>query len=467
MLTALACTLSSAQDQLNRLNVAVTDHKGQAVTGLQASDFRIQEDGKARNIVFLRFSGDQPGPAKQAVAGEYSNRAGAAPHATVILLDLLNEQQMIGGSVISDQLTRAFKNIESCEDLYLYFLTTKGELYPVRPLPKPGAPLQPAAEPWSRNLTPMLDAALKTVTSFQSPDNYEIKTRVEMTTHALREIGTEMQVMPGRKNLVWMTRGIPLNGHSITEGGMVDFSTNIRVLCELLQRVEIAVYPVGAPLDSESDLALVEIAGLTGGRKYAFGGIGDAVRDAVADSRANYQIAFGSTSERMDSKHRKVRVTCTRKDVRLQTISGFYDLVAMPQRAVVEHALVENTARSPLDANDIGVRASVAPDPALPHQTRIDVRIDPADLLLTEAQGYRTGKILVVFTTYGPGGLLEPRPSLRPDIKLTPEQYAAAARDGIEYHPSMALSADVRKVRVIVVDDELAAIGSVTIPIQR
>jgi len=443
----MACTLSSAQEQLNRIDVAVTDRKGQPVTGLQSSDFRIQEDGKPRNIVFFRFAGDQPAPAKPTAAGEYSNRGGAVPHATVILLDLLNEQEQMTGPVISDQLTRAFKNIESTDDLYLYFLTTKGEVSPVHALPKPGAALQPAGEPWSRNLAPLLDTALKTVTAFRPQDNLDAKARIEMTTHAIRDLGTQMQVIPGRKNLVWMTRGIPLNGYSIAAGAIVDFSTSIRVLCELLQRVEIAVYPVGAPLDSESNLALNEIAGLTGGRKYAFGGVGDAVRDATADSRATYQIAYESLSERMVSKHRKLHVTCTRKDARLETVSGLYDLVTLPGRADLERELVENAARSPLDSTDIGLRATASPDPAAPRQTLFDVHIDPADL----RQG---AKVNVIFAPYGPAGLLD-------------ERYRVVVQNGVEAHPSIPLNADVRRMRVIAVDGELGAVGSVTIPIQR
>ena len=71
---ACLCTLASAADGLNKLNVAAVDSQGQPVRGLQSSDFQLQVDGKSRPITFFRFTG------------------GAPLRPTVILIDLLSDR---------------------------------------------------------------------------------------------------------------------------------------------------------------------------------------------------------------------------------------------------------------------------------------------------------------------------------------------------------------------------------------
>jgi hypothetical protein len=196
--------------------------------------------------------------------------------------------------------------------------------------------------------------------------------------------------------------------------------------------------------------------------------VGDAVQQATTDSRSNYEIAFYSAAaEKPDGKHHKLRVTCTRKDVRLQTVPGFYSLLASRKPGDDERMTLEIALRSPFEATDIGLRASASPDPDAAQKMRIDMRVDPADLLLSQAQDHRTGKISFLFAPYGPSGLEQPAAPLTLNVSLTPEQYETATRDGIVVRHSIAVGADVRKVRVIVVDGELGAAGSVTIPIQR
>jgi hypothetical protein len=138
--------------KLVKLNVVALDAQGQPATGLHNTDFQLQEDGKPRDIAFFRFTGGQPLPAKPE-PGEYSNRAGATSHATVVLIDLLNDRLM-SDSTIGREITDALKNLESSEGLYLYFLTPRGDLYPVHPLPKFDTAMTPDAEPWTRNIAP-------------------------------------------------------------------------------------------------------------------------------------------------------------------------------------------------------------------------------------------------------------------------------------------------------------------------
>jgi VWFA-related protein len=468
VVAALICTLASAADKLNRLNVVALDPKGQPVTDLQSADFQLLEDGKPRKIAFFRFTGDKPLPATRPVPSEYSNRAHPALRATVVLIDLLSDR-MMSGSVIDQDVTRALKNLESSEGLYLYFLTSRGELYPVHPMPKPDTEVTPADEPWTRNIAPMLQASLKTLFGFKPVDDRDIKVRFDLTINALRELGSQMTQVSGRKNLVWVTHGIPLNGVSISMQGRVDFTNPIRRFCQELEQAQIVVYPVeqsmsgaAAAIATESEQTLEEFAGLTGGREYRSGRVDEAIQQALTDFRANYQIAYYSASLDPDGKHHKLRVTCARKQVRLQTEPGFYALVPPDSPGNLERIAFDSAAHSPFDAAEIGLRASVSPDPATSRNMRFDIRIDAADLLLRQAQDRHTGRVSLLFA-----GLDQPGPPAPLDISLTPEQYETAMRDGIELRLTIPVGAAVRKLRPIVVDRELGAVGSVTIPIQH
>ena len=302
VVATLTCTLAGAADRLNRLNVVALDPQGQPVTGLQSADFQILEDGKPRKIAFSRFTADKPLPAASLGPGEYANRAGAPLRATVILVDLLSDR-MMSGSVISQDIEHSLKNLESTENLYLYFLTYHGELYPVHPLPKPDTEVTPAGEPWTRNIAPMLQGTLKNLFGIKPVDDRDIKVRFELTVNALRELGAQMRQVSGRKNLIWVTHGTPIYGFSISTQARMDFTYPLRQVCQELEQAQIVVYPVeqsmrgaGAAMGTESEQALQEFADLTGGRRYGSGRVDEALQQAMTDFRANYHIAYYSAS---------------------------------------------------------------------------------------------------------------------------------------------------------------------------
>jgi len=68
---------------------------------------------------------------------------------------------MMSDSIMGREVTEALKNLELSEGLYLYMPTTRGELYPIHPLPKLDTEAKPEAAPWTQNVTPLLQAALK------------------------------------------------------------------------------------------------------------------------------------------------------------------------------------------------------------------------------------------------------------------------------------------------------------------
>jgi hypothetical protein len=109
----------------------------------------------------------------------------------------------------------------------------------------------------------------------------------------------------------------------------LDFTKPLRRFSEELAEAQIVVYAVeqsiaGVAIETERAETFDAFTGITGGREYSSDRAGDAIQQARTDSRANYELAYYSAPQKPDGKYHKLRVTCARKDVRLQTKLGFY-----------------------------------------------------------------------------------------------------------------------------------------------
>jgi len=284
-----------------------------------------------------------------------------------------------------------------------------------------------------------------------------------------------MGEMSGRKNLVWVTHGVPIAGYSIEAQMVLDFTNPLRGFCERLAQAQIVVYTVaqslsGVSIGTPSIQTLQQFSEITGGREYGSDRAGDAIQQAITDSRANYEIAYYSAAPNPDGKHHKVRVVCERKDVRLQTEEGFYALApasGSPATALQSRELpleIATAAHSPFDATQIGLRASVSRDPRDSQKRRFEVHIDAADLLPCPARDPDAGKVFVAFVAYDQWQ----KPLAEPALStLTPEQFEAAKGGEITLSDAIPVPQGIPKVRLIVVDAELGTVGSLTIRFQR
>ena len=205
------------EPRLMDLNVIAVDSHGQPVTDLKGDDFQITDAGKPQTISYFRINqmNSRREPLSALGANEFSNRVSdQPPGATVILFDLLNLGFGARGMATS-QLERDLPQIETADSLYLYVLSVDGGLFPVhdvRPLAAPGEdPIsmpEPASGPWTSRAKPMLDNAMRVVTRIR-PVDIDVFTRILVTFHALEALGARVAAIPGRKNVIWITDGIP------------------------------------------------------------------------------------------------------------------------------------------------------------------------------------------------------------------------------------------------------------------
>jgi VWFA-related protein len=460
------------------LNVIALDAHGEPVTDLTADDFQVTDAGKSRTLSFFRHNGAQAEQIQPPGLNEFTNRVNGEPtHATVLLFDLMNEGFSSRGTA-ANEIVRYLQTLESADSLYFYILTINGRLVALRPIPEEGAaPPAPGTPPWTRQIRARIDEALKSLTANRSSD-IDVAGRVQLTYTALNDLGGQLSTMPGRKNVVWVTDGVPiaLGRERSDTGEPVDFTPQLRQLSESLDRDGVALYPVrqvmlgspdeigaesgvgqtgGAGIGVQSISTLNEFADVTGGRPSTDPDIGKVLKQAMLDLRSSYQIGYYAPSDNWNSKFHKLKLVCKRKGVRLQAKTGYY---AWPEpvgtRAQQAFAA---TAGAAFDAGEIGMRASVS------EGRRLSVRIDAKDIALVQDGAGYSGQLRIQTVGYLPEARNEVSPVSPVDLHLTSEQRDQALKDGIEFAQDVKLGQEM-KFRVIVFDRSSNSVGSVTVP---
>jgi len=455
---------AESPQRLVRLMVAATNSKGEPVKDLHASDIQVREDGKVHQPVFFHFDGTRRA-VESATSGEVVNRPAVTP--TLILLDRWNEQMMLATSAWIN-LGEALQRLESVRRVFIYFLTNHGDLYPVHPLPATDADLRAMAAPTPAELRGKLDEAVKKLQGFRDIDVQDPVLRANTTFRALNALGAQMASIAGRKNFIWVSRGIPLTVR-ISGGDWLDFTPQVRQLSTAAAQSHIAIYTVdesangaGADLAGLSRQTLQMVSALTGGRWYPSDNAEPAFAGALSDGQASYRLAYYAPIREKDRKEHKIRVESSQRGVHLLTREGYFGDAVEPDPEELEQAVFSSERRSPFDATEIGLRVVVSPVPSSKY-SHFAIHIDPADALLEQRGGNYQGRLALMFASYRQGFLKEATAPLPLDVNLTPDQFKRAQKDGIDASQDLPEAADVDKIRVMVFDRRMFALGSVTV----
>jgi len=481
------------------LNVVALDSHGAPVTDLTRDEFRIADAGKPEAIAFFRHRDSVAKPTPRLAPGEYSNRSAAnVPRATLILFDMLNQKFGTRGAT-NNNLIHDLQSVESADYLYLYILTVNGGLFPVHGLPgAEGEVSPPGGEPWTRHIKEMMDQALKDVLQVREPlVVQDIEWRAQMTFRALDALGADLSRIPGRKSIVWLSDGVPiaLGPRRSDNGDFVDFTPLLRQMTEIMDRSNVSIYAVrsimigssdninapdssdsiagarGMPRGSatgpsvydgaESLATLDTFANLTGGRPDAGKDIGSALRQALSDVRTSYQIGYYPPAANWDDKFHKLRITCTRKGVRIQAKTGYYAWREPPGAQSTE--AVRSALATRFDAAEIGLTARLVPLGAL--NARLEARIDAHDVVLVHQGDSYRGELRIAFATLIPGAQPVLSIVMPFDVSLSSKDRDKALDEGIAASQTLKLNEDAAAVRLVVVDRGSRAIGSVTVPV--
>jgi len=443
------------------LDVAAINSKREPVTDLRASELRIREDGKVYPAVFFHFAGPKRAM-MPLVEGESANRPAVTP--TLILFDRWNERMTVALSAWNS-LGAALQHLESVDGIFIYFLTNHGDLFPVHPLPSADADLRAMAEPTPVELRAKLDDAVRTLNGFRDVDVQDPFLRINTTFRALYLLGSQMAAIAGRKNLIWVTHGFPL---TLMLPEIIDFEPQIRQFSAAANASQIALYTVDESVEGVADMGSVfrqtldMFSSLTGGRLYPTDNTPEALSAAIADGRGNYRLAYYSATRPKDRKEHKIRLESSRKGVRLLTSEGYFPDIAAPDPDALEHSLFSSLPHSPFDASEIGLRVALSPSPS-GSATHLSIHVDPADILLEQRDGSYRGQLALLFAFYTHGFLERAAAPVHINVSLTPDQLSQARKDGVDASQDVEVSSGAEKIRVIVMDRKLYALGSVTV----
>jgi VWFA-related protein len=501
--------------RLVRVSVIVEDKHGKPITGLSKNNFSIMDNGKPEDIqVFLAHETETRHSSEVLPPDTYSNRLAdrSTPmSATAILLDGLNTR-ITDQQYARLQVIKFLQQIQPQDRVALYTLGGNlrmlhdftndassllavlqryaGRLPPAEggPAGRDDRPGERPGEPDPRNPqsfildAPEADMFSPFLSSLAASEgDFEVRDRVGRTIDALKLIANHVALLPGRKNLVWVSgsflpaanlQDVEMN---TPDGGML-FTTNLDSVARSLNNASLVVYPVdarglvtGHP-DIRGFATMDMLAKRTGGKAfYETNDIFGAIRDAVDDSVVSYELGYYPEIANWDGSFHKVRVSVNRPGVNVRTRQGYFAAQSRPMTPQAQQAFFSAAVTNLLSADGIGVTVRVNPPAAgtESRSLRLDVILDPEDLSLEEKDTHWNGTVGTVFVQVNEKGAVLSATGDAFQFTLSPEQYLRAKQNGFSYKESVTIQPGASELRVLVRDAPSARIGAAAVPLSR
>jgi VWFA-related protein len=259
------------------VDVVVNDN-GTAVHGLNASDFRISEDGRAQTIT--TFEEHRATDAIESAAAEnlpphtWSNapRYAITSAANVLLLDALNtplsdqvyvRRRMLqylhtippGTRIAVFTLASHLRMVEgfTTDSSTIEKALQEGRGHPeLSPVMDPLYDQQMAMMGWLADSGGAVSQAVAAMNQFAANTaSFEVDLRLDITIDAMEQLARYLSTIPGRKNLIWYTGAVPINiapdqTQDDPSSNLRDYGLRLSRLAELMALARVAVYPVDA-----------------------------------------------------------------------------------------------------------------------------------------------------------------------------------------------------------------------------
>jgi VWFA-related protein len=527
--------------RLIQVSVVAQDKNGNPVRDLTRDDFTISDDNHPQKISV--FSLDVAEPVTVATPRQGLTASGGiqAPlvvanralepeekrmGVTVIVLDALNLGSTDDFVYARKQLLEFLKTLQPGDPVALYsingpqvllihdFTDDASDLIQVaRTLSSPkidqeagASPVTFAGDPSMSNIggDPHFAAiASKLMQASQADAATKARITTEWTFTALESIARHLTGIPGRKNMIWISSGYPMNiglnpeAFAAASGAGVNqelfgYSDRTDRIARLLAEAEVVVYPVdpggvrtdhvyrasnnGRPSNGRFITAgekaapqtatIRAIARQTGGIAYVNNAIAKNIREAVDDGRITYTIGFYPSQAAWDGKYHSLKVTVNRPGVEVRTRAGYFakSIAELPPER--EHAL-RLAVSSPLEGEAIGVKVTVPSNPLGWASQDLAVTIDPRDLRFEAKDGRMQSGVDVVFAQQAQDGHIVKGEQKAISFNLTPDKYQDGMKNGLALPEKLWVERDASRVHVVVRDTATGAVGSVSVPIRR
>ncbi len=500
--------------RLVQVSVIVQDHKGVPVADLKKENFLIKDNGKLQKI--SEFSVESNGKLPSAPAklppniftNELEQRAGTPSSVTIILLDALNtkwEDQAYAKA----QVVKFLQTIQPGDRVGIYTLgrglrvlhdfttDSTGLLDRLKHFSGQNLPDLAASEP---NL--MDQAETRALDNWfngsgggsgAEADFYTVN-RVLGTLHSIEFIANHVARLPGRKNLIWVSGGFPLDiGFDSIEEFHDRFTRPSYVLrgrrshgargeqcepCHLsggrqrascrstLQRGKSECRSYSEAWARASGQESTDHAGVGqphGGRAYYnTNDLKNAIRDAIGDSQVTYTVGYYPASETFDGKFHKLEVKLAdRSGLNIRYRKGYFDQADKPQDDKIRKTELRDAVYSPLDSSALGLIVAVKP---VSTGLTVFVKVDQRGMSLQPSNNRWVGRLDMLFIQKDEAGHQYGGIDDRVDLNLAKANYDKIMKEGLIYSKPITVDPKANQLRVIVRDSASGNLGSITVP---
>jgi VWFA-related protein len=402
------------------VDVVAVDSRGQVISDMKADDLKILEDGKQQKISSFTFH--PPGKTDAITSTPLpANVVTNAPSfqassLNVMLLDTLNgdfgEQAYVKG-----QLLKYLSQARLSHPIALFAM--ENHLVMLHDFTTDPVALKSSVEKFR---APARFINGETATSRASAfttfgDAHTSERDIASTLNQLNALAKTLSGYPGRKNLIWLSEGFPINLFpDITARGIVgdatigraamegtgqgdykDYAFQIKKVSDALMNAQIAVYVVDAGAVGKDERmsshdTMRDMADRTGGKAFiATNDLVGSMTSSVDDGSTYYTLEYYPDNKKWDGQFRTIQVKSARVSVRLRYRQGYYALDPEKINRADSDAVAENFSRSlELDvpaATQIVFQAQVEPPSEKSKKVVVTFHIDPRTLAFEHKDG--------------------------------------------------------------------------------
>jgi VWFA-related protein len=308
---------------LIEFTVVVTDADGRPVADLTQPEISIIESGRPREAAFFHYEGAPPTAirvrAQALPPGIYTNRPEYAPgpprNIVAIVIDALNtrseDQVRVLAQILAfiaaipqDSRVAIYRTGERVHIIHdftddlegLRSRLRKGALEAPRRTQAGVEAEQPQVEKWQADvMTATMEAstemAYEELARVEEQSNQQALTRRhDFTMASLEAVGNHLAAIPGRKNLIWMTSGVPMMSVGSRDPWPENYESALRRVAQRLASQGISMYPV------EPTGIRPPYLNVNAGAKGSTRGVEDSIAAAAASD------AIGRAAARVDAR---------------------------------------------------------------------------------------------------------------------------------------------------------------------
>jgi VWFA-related protein len=484
--------------RLVQVDVSVLDKDGNQVTGLTKDDFTIFDQGQRQQIATFSAQASllvaNAGP-----PNVFSNRdtppADSQPPLTVIVMDVYNSrlwdtQHCPPSCAVGPmfEAVRKFIRHMQPQDRVALYVVDEINLYLLQDFTSD-------AESLLRELkrgewyVPASIFPTRAFTSVVTP----------RTMEAMRTISVHLKSVPGRKNIIWLSSGFPVQpsvrdpvvdaAKALGDGALPLTAINplglsapggLSAETDMVGKSGGLNSGMGGPTPASGNYGgdmsggpagvfgpLAQFALATGGSAISHtNDIAGAIQRVVDRSSNTYLLGYYPGHNKWNGEFREIKVRVNRPGVEAHARLGYYAVADIAPAPQLKAQRLVDAIRSPLEVSDLtfDIQADSV-GTASERQLTLKITFDPAQLHFQKQTDRWTDNIAEVWAEFGPEGREISRHSQTLNLKPLLANYQQFLQKPFSYSETITVSKSADRLRLILRDENTGAIGSVTIPL--